>query len=415
MFNHGSGEWNHWRKSEVELEISTAMEYATAMIPRQMTDSLLAAAREYPVVTLTGPRQAGKTTLVRSVFPGHRYCNLENPELRRMASEDPKQFFHLHQEPVILDEIQRVPELLSWIQVRVDEEKRKGAFILTGSHQLRLHEAVTQSLAGRTALLRLLPLSIRELGAAGASLDKNELLHRGLLPRVHADALDPSAAYANYFRTYVERDVRQLMELRHQQLFETFMRLLAGRVGQPLNLSGMAGEVGVSGTTLKQWLSILEASFVVFRLPPYYRNFGKRLVKSPKIYFTEPGLACWLLGIESAAEAARDPLHGNLFENLVVAEALKARLNAGREPRLYFWQDSHHNEVDLVFERQRKLVPIEIKSAMTWHRDLAANLLKFQRGVPDARAGFVLYAGDLFPETVHYAARHFKDTGDCLR
>lgn len=384
------------------------------MIPRIMAETLSTAAGEYPVVTLTGPRQAGKTTLVRAVFPEHRYCNLEDPELRRMASEDPKQFFHLHKGPLILDEIQRVPELLSWIQVRVDEEKSKGAFILTGSHQLRLHEAVTQSLAGRTSLLRLLPLSIRELEASGASVEKNELLYKGCLPRIHVDALSPSAAYANYFRTYVERDVRQLMELRNQQLFETFMRLLAGRVGQPLNLSGLAGDVGVSATTLKQWLSILEASFVVFRLPPYYRTFGKRLVKSPKIYFTEPGLACWLLGIESASEAARDPLHGNLFENLVVAEAFKARLNAGREPRLYFWQDSHRNEVDLVFEQQRKLIPIEIKSAMTWHRYLAANLLKFQRGVPDAKSGFVLYAGDLFPETDHYAARHFKDTGDCL-
>jgi uncharacterized protein len=385
------------------------------MIPRMLSQTLLAVAKDYPVVTLTGPRQAGKTTLVRAVFPEHRYCNLEDPELRRLASEDPKQFFHLHPEPMILDEIQRVPELLSWIQVRVDEEKRKGAFILTGSHQLRLHEAVTQSLAGRTALLRLLPLSIRELESSGSVLGKNELLHRGLLPRIHDDDLDPSTAYSNYFRTYVERDVRQLMELRNQQLFETFMRLLAGRVGQPVNLSGMAGEVGVSGTTLKHWLSILEASFVIFRLPPYYRNFGKRLVKSPKIYFTEPGLACWLLGIESATEAARDPLHGNLFENLVVVEALKARLNAGMEPRLYHWQDSHHNEVDLVFERQRNMVPIEIKSSMTWHADLAASLLKFQRVVPEALAGIVLYAGDLFPESDRYAVRHFKDTGDCLK
>ena len=379
-----------------------------------MSGALLAAAREYPVVTLTGPRQAGKTTLVRATFPEHGYCNLEDPELRRMASADPKQFFHLHQAPLILDEIQRVPELLSWIQVRVDEEKRKGGFILTGSHQLQLHEAVTQSLAGRTALLRLLPLSLRELAATGLAMDKNELLHRGFLPRIHDDALDPTNAYANYFRTYVERDVRQLMELRNQRIFETFLRLLAGRVGQPVNLSALAGDVGVSATTLKQWLSILEASFIIFRLPPYYRNFGKRLVKSPKIYFTEPGLACWLLGIESPSEAARDPLHGNLFENMVVAEAFKARLNAGLEPRLYFWQDSHHNEVDLVFERHRGLIPIEIKSAMTWHRDLAANLLRFQRGVPEAKAGFVIYAGDLFPESESYAVRHFKDTGDCL-
>ena len=181
------------------------------MIPRLMTDTLLAAAKDCPVVTLTGPRQAGKTTLVRAVFPDHHYCNLENPELRRLASEDPKQFFHLHKGPMILDEIQRVPELLSWIQVRVDEEKRKGEFILTGSHQLQLHESVTQSLAGRTALLRLLPLSLREFELSGRVIEKNQLLFQGFLPRIHDDALDPPSAYSNYFRTYVERDVRQLM------------------------------------------------------------------------------------------------------------------------------------------------------------------------------------------------------------
>lgn len=384
------------------------------MIPRLISEPLLAVAKEYPVVTVTGPRQAGKTTLVREVFPKHTYCNLENPELRRLASEDPKQFFYLHKEPMIIDEIQRVPELLSWIQVRVDEGKSKGAYILTGSHQLRLREAISQSLAGRTALLQLLPLSIRELEGSGVVIDKNELLHKGCLPRIYDEDLNPSNAYANYFRTYVERDVRQLMELRNQQLFETFLRLLAGWVGQTLNLSALAADVGVSATTLKEWLSILEASFVIFRLHPYYRNYGKRLVKSPKIYFTEPGLASWLLGIESASEAARDPLHGNLFENLIVVEAFKARLNAGREPRLYFWQDSHRNEVDLVFDRRRSLVPMEIKSAMTWHTDLAGNLRKFRRSVPDAKAGFVIYAGDLSPQTDYYSACHFKDTADCF-
>lgn len=384
------------------------------MIPRTMAKVLRHTAGEYPVVTVTGPRQAGKTTLVRAVFPQHHYCNLENPETRRLASEDPKQFFALNKGPLILDEIQRVPELLSWIQVRVDEDKSMGAYILTGSHQLQLQESVAQSLAGRTALLRLLPLSINELKANGGALDKNELLFKGFLPRIHDNGLEPSMAYGNYFRTYVERDVRQLMELRNQQLFETFIRLLAGRIGQPLNLSHLSGDVGVSATTLKHWLSILEASFVIFRLPPYYRNFGKRLVKSPKIYFTEPGLACWLLGIESPMEVARDPLHGYLFENMVVVEALKTRLNAGKEPRLYFWQDSHRNEVDLVFEKQRKLIPIEIKSAMTWHSEMTTNLSKFQKAVPDAQAGFVLYAGDTFPESESFSAKSFRDTGKCL-
>ena len=380
------------------------------MIRRDLRDALVVAASEYPVVTVVGPRQAGKTTLVRAAFPEHTYCNLENPEIRRLAGEDPKQFFELYPEPLILDEIQRVPELLSWIQVRVDETKLKGAYILTGSHQLRLHEAITQTLAGRTALLRLLPLSVRELVGAGMVVEKNALLCSGFLPRVYDDALEPSSAYANYFRTYVERDVRQLMEVRNLSLFENFMRLLAGRVGQPLNLHGMSGDVGVSSTTLKEWLSILEASFVVFKLAPYYRNFGKRVVKSPKVYFVEPGLACWLLGIETANEAARDPLHGNLFENLVVVEALKARLNQGKEPRLYFWQDSNRNEVDLIFEKQRRLIPIEIKSAMTWHRGFAANLTKFQKSIPGAEPGYVVYAGELEPASEEYAGLNFQKT-----
>jgi hypothetical protein len=348
--------------------------------------------------------------LVRATFPDYEYCNLENPEIRRFASEDPKQFFAMRAERVILDEIQRVPELLSWIQVQVDTKKAMGQYILTGSHQLALHEAVAQSLAGRTAMLRLLPLSIVELAEAGWPIEKNALLQTGFMPRIYDDSQNPSAAYANYFRTYVERDVRQLMELRNLSLFENFIRLLAGRVGQPLNLSSLSGDVGVSSTTLKEWLSILEASFLIFHLSPYYRNFGKRVIKSPKIYFVEPGLAVWLLGIESAEQVARDPLHGNLFENMVVVEALKARLNQGKEPQLYFWQDSHHNEVDLIFEKQRKLVPIEIKSAMTWNCDFARNLVKFQKAAPEAVAGYVIYAGELCPKKDDYAALHFQNT-----
>jgi len=385
------------------------------MIKRTLTPVLQQSARDYPVVTLTGPRQAGKTTLVKAVFPDHAYVNLEQPEIRRLAQEDPKQFFHMHPEPVILDEIQRVPELLSWIQVRVDESKKPGSFILTGSHQFTLHEAVSQSLAGRTALLTLLPFSMAELIGSGVSRDKNDWLHTGFLPRVNQDKISPSRAYADYFRTYVERDVRQMMEIRNLNLFGNFLRLLAGRTGQILNLNGLSGEVGVSSTTLREWLSLLEASFVVFRLPPYYRNFGKRIIKSPKIYFHEPGLLCWLLGIESAAEVARDPIHGQLFENLVVTEAIKARLHSGREPRLYFWRDSNHNEIDLLWENQRRLVPVEIKSAMTWNREFTANIRKFQRAIPDAEKGAVVYAGDIFPEDEHYQAIPFQKTESLFR
>jgi uncharacterized protein len=391
-------------KMKILLAIYIITVIFALMIPRNMTKTLLGAAAEYPVVTLLGPRQAGKTTLVRATFPDHEYCNLENPEVRRLASSDPKQFFSMHNGPVIFDEIQRVPELLSWIQVEVDENKRKGLYILTGSHQLRLHEAVAQSLAGRTALLSLLPLSMAELDSVGLLGDKSELLQKGFLPRIYDDGQDPASAYANYFRTYVERDVRQLSEIRNLNLFENFIRLLAGRIGQPLNLSSLCNDVGASHTTLKEWLSLLEASYIIFKLRPYYRNFGKRILKSPKIYFIEPGLACWLLGIESPKEAARDPLHGNLYENMVVVEALKARLNAGKEPRLYYWQDSNHNEIDLIYERQRQLVPIEIKSAMTWNRDFVANINKFKNNIKDAENGYVIYAGDLFPAGDTYSA-----------
>jgi predicted AAA+ superfamily ATPase len=256
---------------------------------------------------------------------------------------------------------------------------------------------------------------MEELTAAGIQTEKNTLLHTGFLPRIYDDRLNPANAYANYFRTYVERDVRQLMEIRNLNLFEDFLRLLAGRIGQPMNLSNLSGDVGVSSTTLKEWLSLLEASFVVFRLAPFYRNYGKRIIKSPKIYFTEPGLAAWLLGIESPNEAARDPLHGSLFENMVVVEAFKSRLNAGKEPRLYYWQDSNRNEVDLIYDRQRQLVPVEIKSAMTWHRDFAANISRFQRSIPDALDGYVIYAGDLYPKADGYTVLGHASTSEIFR
>jgi len=383
------------------------------MIQRTLTPVLRQAARDYPVVTLTGPRQAGKTTLVRAVFPDHAYVNLEQPEIRRLAQEDPQQFFHLHPGPLILDEIQRVPELLSWIQVRADKTSRRGEFILTGSHQFELGQAVSQSLAGRTALLTLLPFSMAELMDFGIVRDKNQWMFTGFLPRITTDQIDPTRAYSDYFRTYVERDVRQMMEIRNLARFENFMRMLAGRAGQILNLVSLSADVGVSSTTLREWLSILEASFIVFRLPPYYRNYGKRLIKSPKIYFHETGLLCWLLGIESPAEVARDPLHGQIFENLVVTEAVKARLHSGRESRLYFWQDSNRNEVDLLWENQRKLIPLEIKSAMTWNREFSANIQKFQNSIPDAAKGYVVHAGDLFPEDDSFRAVHFTQVSQC--
>ncbi|MGB1131370.1 MAG: ATP-binding protein [Haloferula sp.] len=367
------------------------------MIARDLAPVLLRAAGEYPVVTLTGPRQSGKTTLVREMFPDHGYCNLEHPEIRSLAETDPRSFFELNPGRLIIDEVQRVPELLSWIQVRVDEAGIKGHYILTGSHQLSLHEAIAQSLAGRTALLRLLPFSFAELRAVGISPGKGEALLKGFMPRIYDDDLEPSFAYRNYFQTYVERDVRQLIRLKDVTLFERFLKLLAGRVGQPINYQSLGNDVGVSRTTVTEWLSILEASFIIFTLAPYYRNFGKRLIKSPKIYFVEPGLATWLLGIENVEQAMRDPLHGNLFENMVVADALKERLNEGRDPNLYFWRDTNGNEIDLLWDRQRDLVPMEIKSAMTWNKEFPKAIRRFQKTIGVAERGYVVYAGEMEP------------------
>jgi uncharacterized protein len=384
------------------------------MYERTLAPQVIEDAKQYPVVTLTGPRQSGKTTLVKKAFPDHRYCNLENPELRDLAVRDPKQFFALNPGPLILDEVQRVPELLSWVQVRVDENPEKGQYILTGSHQFRLHEAISQSLAGRTAVHRLLPLSLQEWSQKGETQNPFELVYQGLMPRVHEDKLDPSSAYRNYFQTYVERDVRQLSEIRNLNLFERFLRLLAGRVGQLINLHALSGDVGVSSTTLSQWLSVLEASYIIFLLPPYFRNFGKRLVKTPKLYFVEPGLATWLLGIENADQAARDPLMGHLFENLVVSELMKARYHAGKDANLYFWRDVQGNEVDVIFEQQRRPLPIEIKAAMTWHEDLGRGLTRFVKKTPESFPGKLIYAGELFPEFEAYKTLGFMKSAEAV-
>lgn len=328
------------------------------------------------------------------MFPDFSYANLEDPELRALAVSDPKIFFQRFSLPMIIDEIHRVPELLSWIQIKVDSGAENGSFVLTGSHQLKLRESISQSLAGRTSVLTLLPLSISEISEAGITLSKDEWLHYGFLPRIHGQGADPLSTYRNYFQTYVERDVRLLVNIRNVIQFENFIRLLAGRVGQVVNLENLSDDVGVSGTTLAEWLSVLEASFVVFRLPPYYHNFGKRLIKAPKIYFIEPGLAAWLLGIESPKQVSRDPVHGGLFENLVVLEALKSRYNAGKESNLYFWRDNNRNEVDLLFDVQRVIHPVEIKSAATWNEGFVRKVRHFRSSLPAAGRGAVVYAGD---------------------
>ena len=342
-------------------------------------------------------------------FPNHTYANLEAPDTRMLAISDPHAFFSQFPPPVIIDEIQRVPELLSAIQVLADNSRQRGQYILTGSHQLRLQEAVAQSLAGRTALLRLLPLSIAELKAAGINHTRDEFIYQGFMPRLYSEKVNPTRLFRNYCQTYIERDIRQMINLRRLTDFENFTRLLAGRVGQILNLSSLANDVGVSSTTLKEWLSVLEASHTIFRLNPYFENFGKRIIKSPKIYFTDVGLASYLLGIESPALAARDPLIGHLFENMVVIEVLKARLNAGKEPGLYYFRDNKGNEVDLLLRQNRQLIPIEIKSAMTFNPEFANGIAKFRKFARSTRKGFIIYAGNLTPELSNARVLHFTD------
>ncbi len=367
------------------------------MIQRMITENLRELSRQFPIVTIEGPRQSGKTTLARITFPTYAYANLEETGTRKLAMNDPRGFFERFPAPAIIDEIQRVPQLLSQLQVVVDETRQNGQFILTGSHQPKLKEGVAQTLAGRTALLTLYPLSIAELIAAGIDLSRDEYLFRGFLPAVYDRNQNPSVAYESYYRTYVERDVRQLVNVAHQQSFELFIQLLAGRIGQVVNLEALSGEVGVSAKTLKEWLSVLEASFIVFRLAPYYNNFGKRFIKTPKIYFTDVGLAAHLLQIESAAQVSRDPLRGGLFENLVVLEALKARANAGRSAALYYMRDKTGTEADLVLEVRRRLHLFEIKSATTPDASMAANLRKLGKLSDQIVDGHVIYSGEDWP------------------
>jgi len=365
------------------------------MIERDICKELSLLIGEYPIVSVLGPRQSGKTTLVRHYLPEYAYRNLEVPDDRLFAIEDPRGFLQEAGQPLILDEIQRAPELLSYLQVLVDESGENGRYVLTGSHQLALREAISQSLAGRTAVLSLLPLSIEELAKSGTQFDRyTEYLWRGFLPRVYDQNQRPQIAYQNYFKTYVERDVRQLVQLRDVAVFEKFLRLLAGRTGQLINMVSLGNDTGVDSKTIKNWLSVLEASFIVFRLPPYYENIGKRLVKSPKYYFYEPGLLTYLLDIDAQTQLARDPLIGAMFENLVIVEAMKFFSNRGRQTPLYFYRDNHGQEIDLLFKRGGRTTGIEIKSAATINSKIEKKLSNFSESVLPLDQKALIYGGE---------------------
>lgn len=372
------------------------------MIKRDISEKLISLSKQVPVVTIIGPRQSGKTTLVRECFPEYTYVNLEDPINRMLAKDDYKSFFETYKEPLIIDEVQRVPELLSAIQVIVDSDRENnGRFILTGSHQPYLQEGIAQSLAGRTSIMTLLPLSMKELNQDGQleSLSIDDLLIKGFMPELYKkESREPLTYYRDYLNTYVEKDLREMLEIKNLDKFLRFLTLLAARVGQVVNLSALSGEVGVSSTTLSEWLSVLEASYIVYRLKPFFSNITKQHIKSPKIYFTEVGLAVYLLGIETENQANRDPLRGNLFENLIVSEVLKSRLNANKNPNIFYMRTAKGVEVDLIVKKENNLFPYEIKTSMTPNKTFSRHLLYFVEAEDYAKEPKIIYAGDSYPK-----------------
>ncbi|MCL5285153.1 MAG: ATP-binding protein [Nitrospirae bacterium] len=367
------------------------------MITRDITEELLESAREYPAVTILGPRQSGKTTLARATFPDKPYYSLEDPDIRLFAESDPRGFLsETRNSGAILDEIQRLPLLLSYLQGMVDQDPRQGRFILTGSHQPALSEKISQSLAGRTAVLGLWPLSINELRQRGPLPSPFALAVKGFFPGLHEKGLDPRRFFNSYLQTYVERDLRSMVQVRDLSAFQKFLVLMAGRIGQLTNLSSLSNDTGVSATTVRNWLSVLRASYVLFELPPFFENIGKRLVKSSKFYFVDTGLAAFLLGLHTEEQVRRDPLRGSLYENLVIGEILKCAQNRGRKPDFFFYRDSRGNEVDLLVPESGRLFPVEIKSAETFTRDFTRGLENFRSlGLPRSAPGLVLYNGPL--------------------
>ena len=366
-----------------------------SMIEREITGRLTTLFEQYPFVTVTGPRQSGKTTLCRTAFPGLKYVNLEAPDQREFAETDPRGFLSQLGEGAIIDEIQHVPELLSYLQVLADEQGRNGLFVLTGSEQFRLSDAINQSLAGRTGLLRLLPFSLMERQRIGASAAIDDILYSGFYPRILDQGLDARQALGDYIETYVERDVRRMGEIRNLSNFRRFLRLCAGRVGQLVNLSSLGSDAGISHTTARQWLTVLETSYIIFQMPPFHANIRKQLVKSPKLFFYDVGLASYLIGIENANQVTTHPLRGALFENMVVIEALKHRFNRGRESNLSFYRDSRGLECDLFYETGQGIHAIEIKSGSTVSSDYFTSLKRVAELIPDISTKTVVYGGSL--------------------
>lgn len=365
------------------------------MLKRDISAHILKLRKYYPVLTLNGPRQSGKTTLLKELFPAYKYLSFEDPDVRNAAHHDPRSFLEGYSKGVILDEVQRMPELFSYIQTIVDADK-KAKFILSGSQNFLLNEKITQSLAGRVGKATLLPFSFSEI-------DKGRLLKKdfyaqafsGFYPGLYDRKIPPGLFYSNYLETYIERDVRALKNVGDINQFVKFVRYLSGMCGSVLNLSDVANAIGISVNTAKAWISVLSASYVVFLLPPHFANFSKRLIKSPKLYFYDTGLVCYLQGIKEGRQIEKHYLKGQLFENFVIAELLKKNYNALQTPNLYFWRDHKGVEIDLIIDKAGKLLPVEIKSSATFHSDFLNSIIAWQKLKGNRnKGGYLVYNGE---------------------
>ena len=390
------------------------------MLPRRALTTLQGLARGFPIVAITGPRQSGKTTLAREAFPNLSYVNLEDPDTRELALADPRRFLAHHADGAIFDEVQRVPALMSYLLGMADASPRMGRFVLTGSQQFGLMDGITQSLAGRVGMLTLLPLGNAELTRAGAQAAEGQQpsleqrLWRGGYPALYAAhrALQPTQWFAAYVATYIERDVRQVLNVGNLLTFQRFVAMCASRSGQLLNLHSLAGDCGISQPTARQWLTVLQASHLVTLLPPYHRNFGKRLVKTPKLYFLDSGLLCYLLRIAGPDDLHAHALRGAVFETWVVGEVLKHRHNLGLPPDLYFWRDNHGLEIDLVFEHRSRLHPVECKSGMTYSSSWLDPARRWGTLVGDAAADpLLVFGGDEGHRGADYEVLSWRSLG----
>lgn len=378
-------------------------------IHRSITKAIKEASKYFPVITLTGPRQSGKSTLLRHIFPEMPYVSMENPDLRAQVKLDPKGFLASFSNGLIIDEVQNTPDLLSYIQGMVDENPELK-FYLTGSSQFSLLKNVTQSLAGRTAIFELLPLSLRELTNLAQNDSIDTLLYDGFYPAIWSGKNIPRLLYPNYIKTYLERDVRSLLAIKDLDMFQRFIRLCAARIGSIFNASELSNELGVAVNTINSWLSVLQASYIIYMLPPFFTNTRKRLTKSPKIYFTDSGVASYLLDIDSPQTMNRDKMRGHLFENMIIMNFLKDRFNKGINGGLYFYRDSNGNEVDLLVKSGSQYHCYEIKSSSTFHPDFTKGLENFNKNYPElVKEKSVIYTGSSLPDFEVTRILNFKE------